>query len=222
MPLSNEAKDKYVAPEISAFTKADMPDVSSAPEQGHWLNNYVLNAMRRGDFPDPARQFVFNYLRRTVGAFREYSLARERAQGYLANTDSITAYIDAVAHWEVYLSQAWHACLLLERFSGIKKSWFTPGDGSAHERLNWVYNSAKHAESAIENRETLLGATMPMWLANDGLRTVTHTLLYTEDAEILQDLSDWANILQDPVTTEEKLRTVASAAGSARKLDGNG
>lgn len=199
---------------MSAFTRAEIPDMSSVPEQAHWLNNYVLNAMLRGDFGEVIRPFVFNFLRRTVAAFREYDLARERANHYLSNPGNASAYIESVGYWETFAAQAWQACLLLVRPLGQTKTLFRKGDGSAYENLHAVYSTAKHAEGVIARGQMPPAATMPIWLANDGVRTLNHTLTFGQATAILRDLAEWADVLQDPITTREKLRQVAEGAGA--------
>ncbi len=53
-PLTSCAKDKYIAPELSGFTKADIPDMGIHSGQAiHWLDNHVLNVMLRGSWTPP-------------------------------------------------------------------------------------------------------------------------------------------------------------------------
>jgi len=69
--------DKFVAPHMSVFTEADIPDMSAyTPAQEHWVGNFVLNTMLTVNVPSPQRQFMFNFLRRAEAAFRDYGHAR--------------------------------------------------------------------------------------------------------------------------------------------------
>jgi hypothetical protein len=45
------------------------------PEQGHWLGNFILNSGLRAKMDNDKRQTLFNFLRRTQAAFREYEEA---------------------------------------------------------------------------------------------------------------------------------------------------
>jgi hypothetical protein len=63
----------------------------------------------------------------------------------------------------------------------------------------------KHVESRIENGQILANATVPVWLDNNGLRSVDSTLSYEETAEILRDLAKYADALSDPFTAKDKL-----------------
>jgi hypothetical protein len=49
MRWSANAMDKYIAPELSAFTSASIPDMAQFDaEQEHWLGNHLLNSVLRG------------------------------------------------------------------------------------------------------------------------------------------------------------------------------
>jgi hypothetical protein len=203
MPLSNYAKDKFVAPEMSKFTAAAIRDMTAVSvEQEHWLMNFVLNTMLSVNLAAPIRQTLFNFLRRVESAFREYSLARDQTTAYLTDTKKVSAYIAAIGHWEVFLSYAYQAyCLLAQN----QKILFTPGDGSGLQRLNLLYNRSKHADKAIEAGQLPEDATMAVWLTNDGLRSTDSRLTFDEIAEILEDLARWSDAAQDPLTMREKI-----------------
>jgi hypothetical protein len=60
-PLSNYAKDKFVAPEMSKFTAATIRVMSQVDsEQEHWLSNFILNAIFRANVLSPQRQQMYN------------------------------------------------------------------------------------------------------------------------------------------------------------------
>ena len=83
---------------------------------------------------------------------------------------------------------------------------FVQEQGSIEERLNNLYNQMKYAESQIENARLIEGATVSVWLTNDGLRSTDALLTYSETADILRDLAKWANVLVDPREMGDKLR----------------
>ncbi len=212
MPITNQAKDMFVAPHMSAFKAAEIPDMSSCdPHQEHWVSMFILNSLLRGDIETRARQYIFNYLRRAELAFREYGLARERTLRYLAAPDAASNYVAAIGHWEVFLSQAWHSLVLLTALAGGgRKSLFVMGDGSVLERLNAMYNRAKHAEEAIGRGEFPEEGTLPVWMEDAGLRSTNSHLSWEEMASILnEDLAKWANLLQDPSTMAGRARELA-------------
>ncbi|HEY4215103.1 MAG TPA: hypothetical protein VGM84_26755 [Steroidobacteraceae bacterium] len=104
---------------------------------------------------------------------------------------------------ECFLGQAWHA------FSSLAKAWegkaFEQDDGSVERRLNSLYNEMKHVESRIENGHILKGATVPVWLENDGLRSIDAHLSFAESADVLRALAKYADALSDPRRAKEKL-----------------
>jgi hypothetical protein len=206
VPLSNYVKDKLIAPEMSTFTTASMKDMSTTRGAQYWVMDFVLNSMTRACFGGPLKPTLFNFLRRTEAAFREYTLARSRTLAYLANPDAVSDYLAAIAHWEVFLSQAYQAYCLVTMG---QPTLFRRGDGSAFQRLNLLYNRAKHVESAIASHQLPEDGTIAVWLKNDGLHSIDGFLTFDEIAEILKDLSRYADAVEDPLTMEEKLMAIA-------------
>ncbi len=200
MPFANEFKDKYVAPHISSFTAATIPDMSAVSEaQGRWLLSFVLNSGLVVTMDDATRRTLYNFLRRAELAFRDYEAARQATLSYLTNPnpDAASEYIIAIGHWESFLSQAYQAWCLLVRG---QKILFEPGDGSIMQRLNLLYNRAKHAESAITSQQLPPDGTLPVWLQNDGLHSVEAILTCSEMAEMLEDLARFADGAQNPLS----------------------
>jgi hypothetical protein len=199
---TNKFKDKFVAPEISSFTEALIPELSEL--QKRWLVSFILNSSLVVQLDNARRRTIYNFLCRAEGAFREYGSARQMTMAYLANTnpDAVSEYIIAIGHWEAFLSQAYQAWCLLA--SGQAKL-FTPGDGSTMQRLNLLYNRTKHAESAITAEQLPPEGTLPVWLKNDGLHSVESRLTFEEIAEMLEELAVWADATQNPATMREKI-----------------
>ena len=138
---------------------------------------------------------LYNFLRRAEASFREYSSARQMTMAHLTNPrpDAVSEYIIAIGHWEAFLSQTYQAWCLLARGQPIL---FTPRDGSAMQRLNLLYNRAKHAESAITAEQLPPDGTLPVWLKNDGLHSVESSLTFEEITEMLKELAIWADAAQ--------------------------
>jgi hypothetical protein len=206
MPFTNQFKDKYFAPGFSSFTAATIPDMSDAsPKQGHWLRMFILNTGLRVTIDDDTRRSLYNFLRRTEAAFREYEAARRLTMAHLANPnpDAVSEYIEAIGHWEQFLSQADRARAVLVRG---EKILFVKDDGSVFQRLNFLYNVTKHLESAIKAGQLPPDGTLPVWLTNDGLQAVDEELTFAEISAILTDLAKWADAAQDPLTMRETIR----------------
>jgi len=205
-PLTNDAKNEYIAPELSGFTKADIPDMGIHSSQAiHWLDNHVLNVMLRGSWTPPLSTYVFNFLRRAMNSFRTHGAARQATLASLASgNQSPSTYATALFHWETYLGQSWHALKLLEKAFSLKL--FRKGSGTELERLNALYSQMKHVESRIECGQLPVRATVPVWLTNDGLKSVDSALSFAETGRILETIAAWADALVDPKTAHSKVK----------------
>lgn len=204
--FSNYVIDKFIAPNASSFTRAEIPDMSAYDkESSHWVANFFLNSMLRAEWKPPFNAYMYNYLRRAEAAFREHQAARSETLLFIeSGRQSTKKYTAALFHWETFLGQSWHAYKTLQK--SFEVELYKSGEGSVEERLNALYNQMKHVESRIESKQILEGATVPVWLTNDGLVSVDSALTFSETGEVLKDLAKWANILQDPLSAPEKLK----------------
>jgi hypothetical protein len=211
---SDYALDTFVAPELSKFTDASIPDVSRYKESREWwVRHFFLNSMFRATVASPYRQYMLNFLRRAELSFQEYELARERTLKYLENPRNRGTghYVAAIGHWEMFLSQAWHTYLLFSYIDGRNgKDIFKLGDGTEEERLNFLYNRSKHAESTINGDFYPKESTLCIWLYNDGLKVTSDLktdghLTFLEMFGMLQEFAKWADLVEDPATLREKV-----------------
>lgn len=204
--FSNYVIDKFIGPYASSFTHAGIPDMSTYDkESSHWVANFFLNSVLRAAWKPPFNAYIYNYLRRTEAAFSEHQAARSETLSFIeSGRQSTKRYTAALFHWETFLGQSWHAYKILQKCFEVEL--YKSGDGSVEERLNALYNQMKHVESRIENKQILEGATVPVWLTNEGLASVDSALTFIETGEVLKDLAKWANILQDPLSVPEKLK----------------
>jgi len=192
--------DNFIAPELSGFTSAQIREVVARP----WLPNFILNSMLRGSFHSPAREFAFNFFRRATIAVSEYEMAGAATDRYLAADEQLfTVYFQALHHWEQVLASTWHAWNTLRLLASEEKV-FVRGDESVEERVNGIYNALKHAESEIDAGRVPPAGTLPVWLTNDGLRSLRTMLSYDEIADCLERLAAWAYVLEDPLTSRER------------------
>jgi len=213
MQMSDDARDRYIAPDISRFTSTTIPDVSKAhSQQQHWLNNYILNTMLRVQMSDPDRQRLFNFLRRVQAAFQTYAAGREATLAYLHKRET-SHYMEAINDWEACVTYCWQAYELL-----AKKGWYTKEDGSPLERLHDMYTAAKHADKWINQRLLLHDSPLVVWLTNDGLRSTDDRgnrfdLTFVQLSELLQQLTQLSSAIQDPLTMKETIRGQIAAPG---------
>lgn len=202
---SDEIVDTNIAPGVSTLTAVQIPDMStSAPESRFWVANYFLSSIYSARFAPAMHAYAFNFLRRCMYAFKEHELARAKTIEFIAlRPPSPSHYAMALFHWENYLGQCWHAYALL--VSAFRGRAFDKGDGSIEQRLNALYNQMKHVESRIENGQIIPGATVPVWLDNEGLRSIDTRMTYAETGEVLNDLAKYANVLMSPKTARDGL-----------------
>jgi hypothetical protein len=198
--------EQHIAPGVTALTRVEIPDMATwAKESAHWIANFFLNSSLGSSFAPPMNAYAYNYLRRAQYAFSEHELARATTLGFVAGgSRSPRGYAEALFHWENFLGQAWHGYAIL--VTAWKGKAFERNDGSVEQRLNALYNQMKHVESRIDNGQMLPGATVPVWLTNEGLRSIDAFLSYAETAEVLKDLAKYADALSNPATAREALQ----------------
>jgi hypothetical protein len=205
--FSTTILDTHIAPGVSAFTLAEIPDMTTwSKESSHWIANFFLNSAFSGSFAPPMNAYAYNFLRRAQYAFSEHELARRSTLAFIAGGgQSPSGYADALFHWECFLGQSWHG------FSILITAWdgkaFEKSDGSLEQRLNALYNQMKHVESRIDNAQMIAGATVPVWLENEGLRSLDTNLTYLETAEVLKEIAKYADALSNPKTSGAILST---------------
>ena len=200
---SDYSTDRFMAPEMSKFTCAEIPDMSDIDsEQDYWLANYILNSILGAQVPSPLRQQWFNFLRRCHSASYEYVRARESTIAFLADRQRQLRYLDAIGHWEAFLTYSWQAYGFL---AGGKPLWFKSGDGSVLERLHGLQSRVKHSDEAVARGDIVDEGPLCIWMTNEGVRSTDMVLSWGELAKVLHDLATWASTIQNPGTLHEKL-----------------
>ena len=59
--FSNEVIDKFIAPDASSFTDADIPDMSGYDDQSlHWVDNFFLNSVLRTAWKPPYNAYIYS------------------------------------------------------------------------------------------------------------------------------------------------------------------
>ncbi len=83
--FSTEVLDAHIAPGVSAFTLAEIPDMTAWSKQSsHWIANSFLNPVFNGSFAPPMNAYAYNFLRRAQYAFSEHELARCSTLAFIA------------------------------------------------------------------------------------------------------------------------------------------
>lgn len=175
-----------IAPGVAELKCPDIRYMSMVCKS--WIAVHFLNTALTGQFQAPTNAYVYNHLRRVRATFYAYEHARELTLKFIENPHlGAHTYAFALFHWETFLGQAWHSLKLLQ--TGFKVELFKTGDNSLLERLNRLYNQMKHVESCIENGQMIPGASVPVWLENDGLVSVDKKMTYADCAEVLELLA---------------------------------
>lgn len=202
----NDILDRYLAPQVSRFTEADIPILDELQAVSrHWIGNHFLNSVWRRAHPEGRRQMVFNFLRRADAAIEEYVLAKAATLEFLqGGGQAVRAYTVALHHWETCLERGWLAARLFQKIFGVEKL-FDKGDGSHWERLNRLQNDAKHTDARIEAGEHPGGSPLVVWMENDGMRSLNAAVSWQEIVDFLHALRLCADIVEDPLTMKDKL-----------------
>ncbi len=125
--FSKTILDMYLAPDVSNFRHAEIPDLSD--ESSLWLSKYFLNSVPRGSYADPFRLYVFKFLRRVEGAHIAHQSSRITTVKFLHGfRQSTSRYMEAIFHWESFFAQSWMTYALSERLYEIRP--FVKNDGS--------------------------------------------------------------------------------------------
>jgi hypothetical protein len=197
--------DTYVAPGLSGFTSADIPDLRPEFEQAeHWLSTHFLNTVFRGRFDEGVQRQMLGLLRRAHCGFRSYHRARDRTLTFLgrlaAGDQPLMLYWDAVSEWEVFVLELQMATELYRSLTDWEQV-FASGDGSPEQRLYDAANTVKHAGGKLSSGTCRPEDTLPLWVLGDGIHCLHDLRIsYEEAAGALRQISEVANKLQDPVS----------------------
>ena len=201
--------DAHVAPGFSSFTSAEIPPLSDAfPQAPHWLANHFLNAVLRGTFTDGQRQACVAFLRRVQECITCYSEARTATQAHFTRGSAqpgLKTYYAAVAQWEATLLQL-SIALDTMRFFGGGTKLFAKNDGTPLQRLYTIANHVKHVGSCISSGQCTPADTLPLWLSSSGLCSFDTEATWAELASVIDELTELADMMQDPITFADKLR----------------
>ena len=168
MPLTDYSLDHFVAHKLSLLTECGAPELA---EDANWLNPFILNNVLGYQLNPKPRAYVFNFLRRTEGAFSTYREARTQLMQYVNGRrhEVISPYFRALLNFEFCVSQWCEGVNLVKTPSGGQK-YFEQNDQSKEERIHLLYNNAsKHMDQRIARGEIPTEATAAIWITNQGL-----------------------------------------------------
>jgi len=179
MPLSKYAIDTFISSKIKELTECRLADLSAEfPNSKDWVSLFGLTVIVIKPLPEAARPFVIQFIRRTEMAFSEYARMKAELQ-YLLSGPQWSPYYRALHHGEVATAMLYQAYDLTKKKFQLPRI-FGPGDGSALQRLNCIYNTSKHQPAEAQD---------PVWLSNDGFHTAEAKLLYAEFEDLARSLA---------------------------------
>jgi len=202
MQWNPDILNSLVAPGISTFTTAEIPDLSSEfPQADWWITNHFLNTVLRARFRDRWRQVVLGFVRRAQNAFAAYHDARTLTLEYLDGNDPLNPrvrkYYASVSAWEDFVLQVSMAIELFNWLNGGGLA-FRRNDGSKEQRLYSIANHVKHTSKCVDSGQCQESQSTPVWLANSGIASFGVSVSYAEASGILRDVAKLAETFQDP------------------------
>ncbi len=191
---------------LSSLTECNFIDMSSYDSQsGHWIQNYLLNSVFRGRYPDRYHQIVMALIRRAEAAFQEYELARTALEAYVNGPrEAISKYFSSLYHFEQFIAHAYQAYMLSKPLLANPRT-FQNGDNSVLERLNKIYNHIKHCDSKLLAGNFPENATVSIWLSSQEIHCLDANLTSDEIVEALKEIADYANSFSDPATVLKEI-----------------
>jgi hypothetical protein len=184
--------DAWLAPRISQFTAASIPDLREEfPKANEWLTVFFEGNTFRKQLPDPSKQKGINFIQRTQTAFRAFHEGRALTLKYLDGIDTrnplprVHLYFEALGMWE-WAFQNFSVCVAIANtLPNIK--CFEKYSRSADERAYGIAEDVRHVDARISNGKLIGNGTVPLWLVNEGFHSVHYTLSYEEFAGVIRD-----------------------------------
>jgi hypothetical protein len=205
---------RLIAPEISNFTSAIVPDLSEFfPESEHWIANYFLNSVFTGNFPGKWRVYAQNLIYRAHNCLFEYERARLLTEEFLAKTTpgkpATGAYFRMLSTWETSLLNFSIAADIF-RHMNEGTGVFSSKDGSHYQRAYDLANEVKHYGLTISNYPDFFDTddllpqddkaphAIPLWLNNFGFRSSLYELGFEEYGKAVRNVCEVADKLRNP------------------------
>lgn len=181
MSISNYALDKFVAQDMSKLSQLSIRSLAEEfPNADKWLEQFVLRRIVHAHVTDEKAALALAVIRRTHAALQEWEFASAAAQGDLR---SIGIYFSVLRHLENCISAIWQGLEFGRKSLG--QVFFTKGDGSAYERMNWIYNVSRHFDPEALPQ----GDTHRVWLSDQEMHTREKKVSFDELREAIRMLA---------------------------------
>ncbi|MEC0234868.1 hypothetical protein P4H71_11070 [Paenibacillus kribbensis] len=188
---SNYLLDHFISADLSSLTENN---TISFDKEIQWVNAFILNATLRYRYEEKQRIYLMNILRRIESTFYQYNTASVLLDDFLNHEKvSISKYLSAVVCIETSISHLYQAYMLGSKMAGEDNKLFERNDGSSIERLNKLYNVAKHYDSSISNGSLEELNTIPIWITNQGVKSNKVFLDFDELHAMMREVEFVAN-----------------------------
>lgn len=196
--FSDRLLDGLLAPGISAFDYAEVPELGVDCEQAnHWLANHFLNSLFGHAYSPRSRQTVMTFLFRTQIAVQAYRAARvatlDCVRLFSPGSPASGRYFAAISEWERVLLNSQIAIDVFVKV--IAPDMVLPEEV---DRIRKAANRIKHYADDICRDQNSVDLTLPIWLSSDRLHTRTCTITFEEIAQQLREMGKAANHIQNP------------------------
>jgi hypothetical protein len=189
--LRNPIWDTFIAPGISTIEKKGIKPVPR--ELRPDTLQFAVTAYLLG-LDTKTRARVFNFVRRAQAVYDEYRKGRLTYSRIFRDQD-FYSYLTALGHFEVCLAAAYQGHEVLFGLVGIEfQNKDIPGRAELNWRMDRLYNKSKHIEGMIR-AQSFQGDNVPMWISNEGLRTRSEIISFSELHDIVFDMSLTGSIL---------------------------
>jgi hypothetical protein len=175
MGITRAAIEEFISIRITAISKVSARDISEQfPLADRWLSTLGISHIFTASIPPQHLHLAIQLIRKTEFALSAYSSVVRELTSLVAGPPTWTPYFRAVNHGESAISSLYQARHLAGKNFGLRL--FEKDDGSPMQRLNSLYNAAKHQVAQVDE---------PMWLTEGGFECGSARLSYEEFEDIL-------------------------------------
>jgi len=183
--------DKYVGHKLSKLTACGAPEL---PEDGEWLNTFILKTVFQVNIPEKTRAYLFSFLRRAEGSSAAYREARRLLQEHLSTPrNEVSPYFRSLTQFEICISQCYQGYELMAR--SAQQKLFEKRTGTVLEKLHTVYVDSKHMDQMIHGDKLAQIATSGIWITNEGIESSRGIITFQELHDLLRTMHKLAEKL---------------------------
>ena len=177
MSFTPYAIEKFISARISKITACNAQDlVSEFPSAKDWVSGLGLMIIFNNQPAPEMRAFALQFIRRCEMALAEYGNGCAALQDLVSGHNGRwSPYFRALSYFEVAIGQLYQVHDYSRKL--IDRPLFEKNDGSPLQRLNTIYNAAKHKFATDEQ---------PVWITNHGLEAKDARITFAEIEELLR------------------------------------